>query len=276
MITDVTLKVRPRPTETHYEALFFETFDHGAQAMRLVAQDRRSPDIGRLSDEEETRLTLGLAGDGGLKGRLGRGYIRARGFSGGCLGIFGWEGETDDVRQRAGDTMAILRRAGGLQLGGSPGRAWARGRFAAPYLRDDLFSIGVMVDTMETAVRWSGLLGLRDQIVAALRQSLGERGTPPLVMCHISHLYEVGASLYFTVIARQQEGQEIAQWQAAKSAATDAIVSGGGTLTHHHAVGHDHAAWLEREIGPAGIDVLRALKARLDPTGVMNPGKLMG
>jgi alkyldihydroxyacetonephosphate synthase len=276
VITDVTLKVRPRPAETHYEALFFETFEQGAQALRLVAQERRAPDIGRLSDEEETRLTMGLAGDGGLKGRLGRGYIRTRGYAGGCLGIFGWEGDTDDVRQRAGDTLAVLRRAGGLQLGGSPARAWARGRFAAPYLRDDLFSLGVMVDTMETAGRWSGLLGLREAIIAAVRQTLGDRGTPPLVMCHISHLYESGASLYFTVIARQQDGAEIEQWQAAKAAATDAIIAGGGTLTHHHGVGRDHAAWLEREIGPAGVDLLRGLKARLDPAGVMNPGKLMG
>jgi alkyldihydroxyacetonephosphate synthase len=275
VITEVTLHVRPRPIETHYEALFFESFEQGAQALRLAVQARRAPDIARLSDEEETRLSMALAGDGGLKGKAGRGYIRARGYAGGCLGIFGWEGEADDVRARSGDTLTLLRRAGGLTLGSSPGRAWARGRFAAPYLRDDLFALGVMVDTVETACRWSGLLALRDQITAAVRQSLGDRGTPPLVMCHISHLYESGASLYFTVIARQQDGQEIEQWQAMKSAATDAIVAGGGTLTHHHGVGRDHAPWLDREIGSGGIELLRAAKARLDPAGVMNPDKLI-
>jgi alkyldihydroxyacetonephosphate synthase len=276
VITDVTLHVRPRPSETHYEGLFFETFDQGAQALRLVAQERRAPDVARLSDEEETRLTLALAGDGGLKGKVGRGYIRARGYVGGCLGIFAWEGEPDDVRQRSADSLTLLRRAGGLPLGSSPGRAWAVGRFAAPYLRDDMLSLGVMVDTLETAGRWSGLLELRSATVAALRQTLDDRGTPPLVMCHISHLYEAGASLYFTVIARQQDGQEIEQWQAAKSAATDAIIAAGGTLTHHHGVGRDHAPWLEREIGSVGVELLRGLKARLDPVGVMNPGKLMG
>jgi alkyldihydroxyacetonephosphate synthase len=275
VITEVTLHVRPRPVETLYEALFFETFEQGAQALRLAAQERRAPDIARLSDEEETRLSMALAGDGGLKGKLGRGYIRARGYAGGALGIFGWEGEADDVRERSGDTLTLLRRAGGLPLGSSPGRAWARGRFAAPYLRDDLFSIGVMVDTVETACRWSGLLALREQITAALRQSLGDRGTQPLVMCHISHLYESGASLYFTVIARQQDGREVDQWQAMKSAATDAIIAGGGTLTHHHGVGRDHAPWLDREIGTGGIELLRAAKARLDPAGVMNPEKLI-
>ena len=95
-------------------------------------------------------------------------------------------------------------------------------------------------------------------------------------MCHISHLYESGASLYFTVIARQQEGQEIEQWHAAKVAATDAIIAGGGTLTHHHGVGRDQAPWLDREIGTGGVDLLRAAKARLDPGGLMSPGKLIG
>jgi len=276
VITEVSLHVRPRPAQTHYEAVFFETFEQGAQALRLVAQERRAPDIARLSDEEETRLTMAMAGDGGLKGKVGRGYIRARGYTGGCLGIFGWEGGDDDVRQRSGDSIALLRRAGGLPLGGSPGRAWALGRFAAGYIRDEMLSLGVMVDTVETAGLWSGLLALRDLVGAALRQSLGDRGTHPLVMCHISHLYESGASLYFTVIARQQDGHEIEQWHAAKAAATDAIIAGGGTLTHHHGVGRDHAAWLDQEIGRTGADLLRAAKSRLDPAGVMNPGKLVG
>ena len=276
VITDVTLKVRPRPDETHYEAIFFETFEQGAQALRLVAQERRAPDIARLSDEEETRLTMGLAGDGGLKGQLGRGYIRARGYAGGCLGIFGWEGEPDDVRQRSATRWRSSAEPAASSSAARPDGPGPAVASRLPTSATTSSRLGVMVDTMETAGRWSGLLGLREAIAAALRQSLGERGTPPLVMCHISHLYESGASLYFTVIARQQDGAEIEQWQAAKAAATDAIIAAGGTLTHHHGVGRDHAAWLEREIGPAGIDLLRGLKARLDPTGVMNPGKLMG
>ena len=94
-------------------------------------------------------------------------------------------------------------------------------------------------------------------------------------MCHISHVYESGASLYFTLIARQREGDELAQWRAVKDAATEAIVTGGGTLTHHHAIGRDHAPWLSREIGEQGVAALRALKAELDPARIMNPGKLL-
>jgi alkyldihydroxyacetonephosphate synthase len=95
------------------------------------------------------------------------------------------------------------------------------------------------------------------------------------VACHVSHLYPSGASLYFTFLARAQRGEELDQWAAAKRAAMDAIVATGGTITHHHAVGHDHAEWMRAEIGDLGVDALRAVKDRLDPPGIMNPGKLL-
>jgi alkyldihydroxyacetonephosphate synthase len=88
-------------------------------------------------------------------------------------------------------------------------------------------------------------------------------------------VYPDGASLYFTFLARQERGAELAQWHAAKTAAGDAIAAAGGTITHHHAVGRDHAPWLGGEIGPLGLEVLRTVKARLDPSGIMNPGKLL-
>jgi alkyldihydroxyacetonephosphate synthase len=275
VITELSLRVRPRPELTHYEGMFFEGFEQGAQALRLAAQERRVPDVARLSDEEETRLSLALAGEGGIKGLAGRGYIRARGYAGGCLAILGWEGGAEDVGRRRTDSLAILRRAGGLPLGGSPGRAWAAGRFAAPYLRDGLLTEGVLVETIETAAQWSRVHGLRGAVGRALRESLTAGGTPPLVLCHISHLYESGASLYFTFLARQDDGREIDQWWAAKTAASEAILAHGGTITHHHAVGRDHARWLGREVGTVGTEALKAIKARVDPTGVMNPGKLL-
>jgi alkyldihydroxyacetonephosphate synthase len=94
-------------------------------------------------------------------------------------------------------------------------------------------------------------------------------------MCHVSHLYPTGASLYFTLLARQREGDEIGQWRAVKDAATRAILDGGGTLSHHHGIGTDHAPWLEEELGGTGVAALRALKLELDPTGIMNPAKLL-
>jgi alkyldihydroxyacetonephosphate synthase len=160
-------------------------------------------------------------------------------------------------------------------VGSSPGRAWLASRFSAPYLRDELLTHGVMVETLETATQWSNLIALHTLVESRIAQALRACGTPGLVMCHISHLYETGASLYFTLLARQLQSDPIAQWHAVKTAAGQAILDGGGTITHHHAVGRDHASWMERELGAGGVRALRALKAELDPTGIMNPGKLL-
>ncbi|MGI8557986.1 MAG: FAD-binding oxidoreductase [Solirubrobacteraceae bacterium] len=275
VISEVDLHVRPRPACTRYEGFFFESFEQGAEALRGVAQEHAAPDIARLSDESETRLSLALAGDGGVKGTLGRGYLRLRGYRGGCLTIIGWEGERDVVGARRARTTALLTRGGALAVGAGPGRAWAAGRFSGPYLRDELMGRGILVETLETAAQWSDLHGLHDAVSGALRDSLTARGTPPVVMCHISHLYESGASLYFTFLARAIDGAELEQWAAAKHAASEAILAHRGTITHHHAIGCDHAPWLEREIGADALGLLQAAKQRLDPNAVMNPGKLI-
>jgi alkyldihydroxyacetonephosphate synthase len=179
------------------------------------------------------------------------------------------------VERRRLRTAALLRAGGGLALGRAPGRAWLRTRYAAPYLRDELLDRGIMAETLETATSWSKLEDLHGAVAAALRDSLAERGTPPVVMCHVSHLYPSGASLYFTFLARQQSEDPLGQWRAAKTAASEAIVAAGGTITHHHAVGRDHAPWLGAEVGELGLALLRAAKERLDPAGIMNPGKLL-
>ncbi len=240
-----------------------------------MEQLHASPDVARLSDEDETRLTLAMAGQSGAKAALTRGYFRARGVAGGSVAICGWEGEPDEVARRRARSVALLKRHGAVPLGTSPGAAWARGRYQAPYLRDDLLDRGVMVETLETAAQWSRLFELYHAVRRAIGDALGARGTPPLVGCHISHLYPSGASLYFTFLARQERGSEADQWSAAKRAAGDAILASGGTITHHHAVGRDHAPWLRREAGDVGIGALRAVKAELDPAGILNPGKLL-
>ena len=179
------------------------------------------------------------------------------------------------MRARRRRARTLTRRHGGLSLGRSPGEAWRRGRFEGPYLRDQLLAHGVMVDTLETATRWSNVERLHGAVGDAIAGALAAQGTPGIVMCHVSHLYETGASLYFTYIARQRDGDEIAQWHAVKRAASDAILGGGGTITHHHAIGRDHAPWLAQEIGGGGVAAIRALKAELDPAAIMNPGKLL-
>ena len=274
VICELSLRVRQAPSERVYEGLFFEDFSAGVEVLRELAQQGASPDVARLSDEQETRMSLALAGSDGLKGALGRLYLGARGYRDGCLAIFGFEGSQHDVHSRRAHALALARAGGALRVGRSPGEAWRAGRFAAPYLRDELLTHGVMVETLETATQWSNLQRLHGAVGRAIHQSLRDGATPGLVMCHVSHLYETGASLYFTFVARQREGDELAQWRSAKEAASQAIVQGGGTITHHHAVGRDHAQWMSAEVGDTGLAALRALKAQLDPAGIMNPGKL--
>jgi alkyldihydroxyacetonephosphate synthase len=275
VITELAMRVRRAPAASAYDGVFFTDFATGCEALRTLARSHALPDVARLSDEAETRMSMALAGGDGLKNRLGRAYLGARGYSGGCLAIVGFDGDRHEVAARRRRALRLIRRAGGLVVGSSPGEAWRHGRFAAPYLRDELLGAGVMVETLETATQWSNLLRLREAVARAIADALAAQGTPGLVMCHVSHVYETGASLYYTFLARQREGEEIEQWRTVKRAASDAIAANGGTITHHHAVGVDHAPWMEREIGALGVQALAAVKQRLDPAGIMNPGKLL-
>jgi alkyldihydroxyacetonephosphate synthase len=275
VITLAALQVRPAPEARRYEGWFFRSFGEGVEAFRALEQEGAAPDVARLSDEPETRMSMAMAGGEGLRARAGAAYLRARGYESGALAILGWEGEEDAIGRRAGHAQALMRRGGGLSLGRAPGEAWAAGRYAAPYLRDSMLDRGVMAETLETAAQWSGLLDLHDAVGGALHEALAARGTPAFVACHVSHLYPSGASLYFTFLARQEEGAEREQWEAAKRAASEAIVAQGATITHHHAVGRDHLPWMEAEVGGLSLDALRAVKERLDPPGIMNPGKLL-
>ncbi|MEX2194761.1 MAG: FAD-binding oxidoreductase [Thermoleophilaceae bacterium] len=275
VVTEVTLGVRRAPEARRFEGWSFRSFEEGAEAFRAMEQAEASPDVARLSDEEETRISMALASSGSALERAGKAYLRVRGHEGGCIVIAGFEGDAREVERRRARTAAALRDAGAMALGERPGRSWERNRYGGPYLRDHLLDRGVLVETLETAATWSNLHDVYRGVGHALRSTLSARGTPPVVMCHVSHLYPAGASLYFTVLARQEEGAEVEQWRAAKTAASDAILAAGGTITHHHAVGADHAPWLGREVGELGLDVLRAAKERLDPAGIMNPGKLL-
>jgi alkyldihydroxyacetonephosphate synthase len=279
VITEATLRVRRAPSARRYEGWSFRSFAEGCEAFRVMEQADASPDVARLSDEQETRLSLALASTGSALERAGRAYLRIRGHEGGCLAIVGFEGDEEAVERRRLHAAGLLRGGGGVLLGRRPGEAWLRSRYAGPYLRDELLGRGVMAETLETATTWANLGALHAAVADALRTSLASRGTAPLVMCHVSHLYRSGASLYFTFLARQEgdgdTGPALDQWREAKGAASEAIVTGGGTITHHHAVGRDHLPWIRAELGDVGIDLIRAAKDRLDPAGVMNPGKLL-
>lgn len=262
VITSVTVRVHPIPETTDYQAWSFPDFATGAAALRTVVQTGAAPTVLRLSDEAETGLNLARSSD------IGGAPVS------GCLAVTTFEGTAAHVAARSAEASELLAAAGGTALGTAPAEQWEHGRFAAPYLRDALLDVGVLCETLETATSWSNLTNLKAKVTAALSDSLTAQGTPALVMCHISHTYPTGASLYFTVVAKQLE-DPIAQWRVAKTAAGDAIMAAGATITHHHAVGADHRRWMGAEVGDLGVQVLRAVKHELDPAGVLNPGKLV-
>ena len=277
IITRVSLRVRRVPDVRVYEGVMFPAFAAGREAFRDAAQSRAAADVMRLSDEAETATTLLMSGPTGFTATALQRYLRARGvaWEGAALAIVGWEGtDAELVKARRSATLRAFRRHGGVSLGRRVGASWQRNRFHGPYLRDTLMDAGYLVETVETATEWRDLPALHDAVHAALEGSLGPR-PGPYVMSHVSHVYETGASLYTTVIAVADQHDPVGQWGAAKRAVTDAIMSEGATLTHHHAVGRDHAPWLEDEVGPLGIRALRAVKAAWDPSGAMNPGAVL-
>jgi alkyldihydroxyacetonephosphate synthase len=275
VIPDVTVRVRPAPALRRYEAWMADSFEAGAEIVRALAQGPGLPDVVRISDEEETQGSLALSGPRGLTGKLLGGYLGLRKHSGGALTIVGFEGDEESVARRRALAVRELRAGGAAYLGQAAGRSWEHGRYQGPYLRDTLMGLGAMVETLETSHTWSRLGELHRAVAAAIHGSLDEQGTPGLVFCHLSHAYADGASLYFTFIARSRHGAELEQWRQVKRAASEAIAAGGATITHHHAVGLDHAPYMEAEVGRTGLDILRAVKAQLDPAGIMNPGKLL-
>jgi alkyldihydroxyacetonephosphate synthase len=275
VITDVGVRIRPLPERRRYEGWFAPSFPEGIAIARSLAQEGALPDVVRLSDREETRVSLAMSGLGGAKRRGLDSYLRLRGRSDGCMLIAGWEGEREDVERRRQLSRRLLRRGGAVPLGESPGRAWEHGRFEGPHLRDLLIDRGFLVETLETSHLYGHLDDLYAAVSQALKTAMGAGEAGSIVMCHVSHVYRDGASLYFTFLTPARAGQEIEQWRGIKAAACEAIVGVGGTITHHHAVGRDHAPYMHSEIGELGLDALIAVKERLDPAGIMNPGKLV-
>jgi alkyldihydroxyacetonephosphate synthase len=261
VLTEVTVRIRPVPAVTAYGAWSFPDFASGAAAFREATQRGIRPTVLRLSDETETRVNAAMGGH----------VTRLRG----CLAVATFEGASSGEAQAVRAALdGVFAAHGAKSRGEDPARSWERGRFSAPALRDTLMDSGVLAETLETATTWAALPSLKAAVTAALVESLTEAGTKPIVLCHISHVYPAGASLYFTVVAALTD-DPLAQWSGAKDAASRAISAEGATITHHHAVGRDHRDYLEAEIGPIGVEILRAVKAVVDPAGIMNPGALI-
>lgn len=280
VIVEATIHVHPIAKAEHHTGFLFRDFAAGVEAVRALAQSDHPPAMLRLSDEDETRFLMSFrkkdaqpsAGKNAIKKLLAwQGYTAAP-----SLLLTGLEGARSEVLPQLPRTSAICVRHGAFPLGAGAGASWSKGRYSTPYLRDSMLARGIGIETLETAISWSRLMPLYHAIRQCLHQQIASRledGSRGFVMTHVSHCYPDGASLYFTFVFPQLPGRELEQYQQIKDAACETIIAHGGTLSHHHGLGADHAPWIASEKGELGMQVLQAVKDRLDPTGILNPGK---
>jgi len=213
--------------------------------------------------------------------RLLNGLLRVRGLKERdekCMLFLGITRARGLARRTRRNALDIVREHGGVHVGRKMGSEWRKSRFKTPYLRNTLWDYGYAVDTLETARSWTDLAPATEAVLKTLRTGLEDRGERVLAFSHISHVYATGASIYVTYLFRLAASAEetLSRWQKLKAAASEAIISHGGTISHQHGVGLDHQPWLETEKGRLGLRSLGALANTFDPDGIMNPGKLIG
>ncbi|HEY53980.1 MAG TPA: FAD-binding oxidoreductase, partial [Caldilineae bacterium] len=277
VITTATVRIRPLPEQEDFHAAFFPDWPRAVVAVREIVQAGIPISMLRLSDAEETETTLILAGRGRLL-RIAERGLRARGLrEGKCLLLFGVTGNSKQVKQARNETLDVVGAHNGVHVGRIMGNEWRKNRFRTPYLRNTLWEAGYAIDTLETAVPWSAIHVTKNAILQVLRQGLEAQNERVHAFGHLSHLYPTGAGIYITLIFRiaPSAAETLARWRILKQAASEVIVEHGGTISHQHGVGVDHAPYLAAEKGELGLQALADVASRFDPDGMMNPGKLL-
>jgi alkyldihydroxyacetonephosphate synthase len=279
VLTEATLRIRKLPEYEEFRAVFFPGFEQGKEAVREMMQARLPLSMLRLSTAIETETTLALAGHESAI-RMLKQWLRLRRVGEQrCLLVLGITGSKEAVRIARDDSLAAASKYGGVHMGRGFGNQWRKGRFRTPYLRNTLWEMGYALDTLETATEWSNIPHMIEAIEQALRNGLADIGERVLAFSHISHTYPWGSNVYTTYLYRMpadgDPDETLRRWQALKGAATQAIISAGGTITHQHGIGTDHLPYLPSEKGALGIAALSDLCKRFDPQGIMNPGKLV-
>ena len=290
-ITEAWVRVRPRPQFKSSAAVEFDDFLAAAGAVREISQSGLHPSNCRLLDASEAELTG--AGDGSAQ-----------------LLILGFESADQPLEARLAATLEIARshggrpgepshrsttdlrpadQAGNRPAGGEGGgdggdavESWRGAFLLAPYLRDTFVACGVLSETFETAITWDRLEEFHATVIETTRAAVAEvTGSPreglgsARVSCRFTHAYPDGVAPYFTVLAPALRGGEVEQWDEIKAAVSEALIGGGGTITHHHAVGRDHRSWYDRQRPAPFAAALRAAKVELDPAAMLNPGVLI-
>ncbi len=277
IITRATVRVTPLPEKESFHAAFFPGPEQGIAAIRDLARSSLPLAMLRLSLPGETENTLALAGHSRAISLLNR-WLAFRGVKENkCMLLYGAVGRRGQVRRALGGAGEIIRRHGGVNVGAGPGRKWQKQRFLVPYLRNSLWEAGYAVDTLETAVPWSRVPATVQAVETALEGGLRDLNEKVYVFTHLSHVYTFGSSIYATYLFRlaADPAENLRRWRLLKTAASEAIVRCGGTISHQHGVGLDHKPYLEAEKGLLGMDMLRALCNAVDPDSMMNPGKLL-
>ncbi len=279
ILTEAIVRVSPRPEVERFEAVFFPHWQAALSGARRLAQDGVPISMLRVSTPLETATNLALAGHTRGAAALGA-VLRWRGARepDRCMAVIGFTGAAGRMARARRDAFTSLREVGAVRVAGAMlGRAWVKGRFRAPYLRNGLWEMGYAVDTVETATTWKRIPATLAAVEGAVRGALAGEGEGVHAFTHLSHVYTTGASLYTTFVFRAAATPEetLDRWSRIKAAASEAIVGAGATISHQHGVGTDHAPYLAAEKGAVGMRALGRLVAAFDERGVLNPGKLL-
>jgi alkyldihydroxyacetonephosphate synthase len=283
IITEVTVQVHRIPEKREILGYLFPSWDAGLAAMQEISTSDAHPSVTRVSDGRETRFSFAtrkkssgisitsLVSKGLMKVLEKRGWQLDQA----CLSFIGYEGGRSHVAREKKIVKDIVGKHGGIVLGKGPGVLYDQKKFDTPYIRDFLLDRGAIGDVSETAAPWSKLRPLYDNVMAAANGAFAELGVVGWIMCHLSHSYHSGACLYFTFAFRHDGVDPLAQYDRVKSAVQQAFVDSDGTLSHHHAVGTEHSAWLEQDISAPGVHMIDGLFAAMDPGRNFNPGKIV-
>jgi alkyldihydroxyacetonephosphate synthase len=283
LITEATVLVRRTPPNRVILGYLFPDWQEALAAMRDIAASEAEPSVTRVSDSWETRFSFATRKDPTALDRAKSAALtaylkRRRGYDveDMCLAFIGYEGTDHHVASQRGLVGKIVGRHGGLCIGASPGELYDQKKFDTPYIRDFLLDRGALGDVSETSAPWSALSQLYDAVMAAARGTFAKLGVVGYVMCHLSHSYHSGACLYFTFAIKPSGDREpLDEYGQVKHAIQQAFIDNGATLSHHHAVGTEHALWLEDDISAPGVAMLRGLFEGVDPGRNLNPGKIV-
>lgn len=277
ILLDATVRISPVPEFEAFHAVFLPDWERAETAVRAIVQARLGLSMLRLSNPVETATMLTLAGHPRQVALLET-LLRLRGAGEGkCMLLVGASGARKQARAALAAALTLARRFQGVHAGRGLGERWKKNRFRNVYLRNAAWERGYAIDTVETALDWPRVTPGMRAVERAAADALAADGEQVHAYTHLSHLYPQGASVYTTFIWRLagDYDADLARWRRLKTAVSEAIVASGGTISHQHGVGSDHAPWLQAEKGRLGMEALRTVFRQFDPGGCMNPGKLV-